>query len=251
MSERSFKIFVKQPASEYNPNWVYLLSKVMTCWLLNCMLHAVKCQCYHNRSNDLEISSVTLEWWSRTNKDTKYCPHPLTTANLPSIQEASPRSTLAQIHMDTGVTRGATQVSVVTNSKIRPNTEYLWVLKMCWIWIFGFWKINEHVHWIPLFGSQIFNYISQIVWIICDNTDPGGQGGQPPFGGFPNHGGGMRTIMHSQLQEMKEVTGFDDKAVRRAFIRKVYGILMVQLIVTAGIMAVFMFVSEVKMWADF
>ena len=68
---------------------------------------------------------------------------------------------------------------------------------------------------------------------------PGGQGGQPPFGGFPNHGGGM--------QEMQEVTGFDDKAVRRGFIRKVYGILMVQLIVTAGIMAVFMFVSEVKM----
>ena len=57
----------------------------------------------------------------------------------------------------------------------------------------------------------------------------------------------MRTIMQSQLQEMQEVTGFDDKAVRRAFIRKVYGILMVQLIVTAGIMAVFMFVSEVKM----
>ena len=45
-----------------------------------------------------------------------------------------------------------------------------------------------------------------------------------------------------------EMTGFDDKAVRRAFIRKVYGILMVQLIVTAGIMAVFMFVSEVKMY---
>lgn len=80
---------------------------------------------------------------------------------------------------------------------------------------------------------------------------PGGQqggypGGQP--GGFPNHGGGMRTFMQSQLQPMtNEMTGFDDKAVRRAFIRKVYGILMVQLIVTAGIMAVFMFVSEVKM----
>lgn len=76
---------------------------------------------------------------------------------------------------------------------------------------------------------------------------PGSQGGQPPFGGFPNHGGGMRSIMQSQMQEMQELTGFDDKAVRRAFIRKVYGILMVQLIVTAGIMAVFMFVSEVKM----
>ena len=51
--------------------------------------------------------------------------------------------------------------------------------------------------------------------------------------------------MQSQMQP--EMSGFDDKSVRRAFIRKVYGILMVQLIVTAGIMAVFMFVSEVKM----
>ena len=67
------------------------------------------------------------------------------------------------------------------------------------------------------------------------------------MGGFPNHGGGMRSMMQSQMQEMQEMTGFDDKAVRRGFIRKVYGILMVQLIVTAGIMAVFMFVSEVKM----
>ena len=81
---------------------------------------------------------------------------------------------------------------------------------------------------------------------------PGGQqggypGGNPYPGGFPNHGGGMRTFMQSQMQPMtNEMTGFDDKAVRRAFIRKVYGILMVQLIVTAGIMAVFMFVSEVK-----
>ena len=71
------------------------------------------------------------------------------------------------------------------------------------------------------------------------------QGGQTQFGGFSNHGAGMRGFMQSQMQP--GMTGFEDKSVRRAFIRKVYAILMVQLILTAGIMAVFMFVSEVKM----
>ena len=35
----------------------------------------------------------------------KECPHPLTTASLPSIREASPRSTRAQIHMDMEIIR--------------------------------------------------------------------------------------------------------------------------------------------------
>ena len=40
--------------------------------------------------------------------------------------------------------------------------------------------------------------------------------------------------------------GFGDKAIRRNFIRRVYGILMVQLAVTAGIIAIFMFNASVK-----
>jgi len=40
--------------------------------------------------------------------------------------------------------------------------------------------------------------------------------------------------------------GFGDKAIRRNFIRRVYGILMVQLAVTAGIIALFMFNASVK-----
>ena len=55
-------------------------------------------------------------------------------------------------------------------------------------------------------------------------------------------------IQGQQRQSMGqyEMRGFSDKAVRRAFIRKVYGILMFQLALTAAIMAVFMFVAEVK-----
>ena len=41
-------------------------------------------------------------------------------------------------------------------------------------------------------------------------------------------------------------SSFDDKAVRRGFIRRVYSILMFQLGVTAAIIAVFMFVAPVK-----
>jgi len=44
--------------------------------------------------------------------------------------------------------------------------------------------------------------------------------------------------------------GFSDQAVRRGFIRKVYGILMCQLVVTAAIIATFMFVHPVKMYVQ-
>jgi len=45
-----------------------------------------------------------------------------------------------------------------------------------------------------------------------------------------------------------EMQGFGDKAIRRGFIRKVYGILMCQLIVTAGIIATIMFVEPVQLY---
>ena len=76
---------------------------------------------------------------------------------------------------------------------------------------------------------------------------PGNQPPFPPFGGGPGggHHAAMRGMMQGQLQQ-HEIQGFEDKAVRRGFIRKVYGILMCQLLLTAAIMAVFMFVSPVK-----
>jgi FtsH-binding integral membrane protein len=48
-----------------------------------------------------------------------------------------------------------------------------------------------------------------------------------------------------------EMQGFGDKAVRRGFIRKVYGILMCQLLVTAGIIATLMFVEPVKQYCTY
>lgn len=44
--------------------------------------------------------------------------------------------------------------------------------------------------------------------------------------------------------------GFSDTAIRRGFIRKVYGILMCQLAVTAAVIATFMFVSHVKLYVQ-
>lgn len=43
-----------------------------------------------------------------------------------------------------------------------------------------------------------------------------------------------------------DISGFDDTAVRHGFIRKVYGILLVQLLVTIAIMCIFMFIPGVK-----
>ncbi|KAK7071199.1 hypothetical protein SK128_003819 [Halocaridina rubra] len=45
------------------------------------------------------------------------------------------------------------------------------------------------------------------------------------------------------------VDAFSEKAVRMAFIRKVYGILFIQLLITFGIVAIFIFVDSVKTYA--
>ena len=41
-------------------------------------------------------------------------------------------------------------------------------------------------------------------------------------------------------------SSFGDKAIRRAFIKKVYGILSVQLIVTMGIIAIFIYPPQIR-----
>jgi len=48
------------------------------------------------------------------------------------------------------------------------------------------------------------------------------------------------------LPTQANLSGFGEKAIRRAFIKKVYGILMVQLLLTFGIICLFMFVEPVK-----
>jgi len=45
--------------------------------------------------------------------------------------------------------------------------------------------------------------------------------------------------------------GFDDKAVRRNFIKRVYSILMVQLVITGAIISLFMFVESLKTYVRY
>ena len=47
--------------------------------------------------------------------------------------------------------------------------------------------------------------------------------------------------------EQEQMGGFSEASVRRGFIRKVYGILLCQLIITGALIAAFMFVVELKM----
>ncbi|ODM90636.1 Protein lifeguard 1 [Orchesella cincta] len=108
---------------------------------------------------------------------------------------------------------------------------------------------------------------------------PGGfpqQGGYPPPGGFPQQGGYSQQgpppagfagpgagypqggfppppphIGHFIDPEFKSDVNeftFSDKSIRMAFIRKVYAILMVQLLVTFGFVALFVMNEDVKLW---
>ncbi|KAM3955858.1 glutamate [NMDA] receptor-associated protein 1 isoform 2-T2 [Aphomia sociella] len=78
------------------------------------------------------------------------------------------------------------------------------------------------------------------------------QGGYPPQPGFAGYGeqpagyGGPS----DSVGEDGEVKGFDftEQTIRRAFIRKVYSILMCQLLVTMGFIALFIFHQPTKLW---
>ncbi|XP_010576173.1 PREDICTED: protein lifeguard 3-like [Haliaeetus leucocephalus] len=77
-------------------------------------------------------------------------------------------------------------------------------------------------------------------------------GGYPAAGGYPQPGMTMPTMPirfgddgigdGSPLQS----ADWDDRKVRHTFIRKVYAIISLQLLVTVGIIAVFTFVSPVR-----
>jgi len=61
---------------------------------------------------------------------------------------------------------------------------------------------------------------------------------------LPSNPGEWRT---SDPEKQDDIfPGFSDQAIRRAFIQKVYAILMCQLVVTGGIMAIIMFVRPIK-----
>jgi len=55
---------------------------------------------------------------------------------------------------------------------------------------------------------------------------------------------------HVGSDEPQNMQGFGEKAVRRAFIRKVYSILMCQLALTGAVIGVFMFVGTVKTYVQ-
>jgi len=66
--------------------------------------------------------------------------------------------------------------------------------------------------------------------------------------------GGAQAILKETTYDQEpnsmegELGGFGEKAVRRGFIRKVYGILMCQLLLTGGIIALFTFYHPVKLY---
>jgi len=55
---------------------------------------------------------------------------------------------------------------------------------------------------------------------------------------------------HVGSDEPQNMAGFGEMAVRRNFIRKVYSILMCQLVLTGAVIATFMFVENVKMYVQ-
>jgi len=84
------------------------------------------------------------------------------------------------------------------------------------------------------------------------------QGGYPPPGFYPQGGAGAApyvpptargyTDPEMKRDDLSEFT-FSDKTIRRAFIRKVYAILMAQLLVTFGFVALFVLNEDVKGWS--
>uniref|UniRef100_A0A8C0GQ20 Uncharacterized protein n=1 Tax=Chelonoidis abingdonii TaxID=106734 RepID=A0A8C0GQ20_CHEAB len=79
---------------------------------------------------------------------------------------------------------------------------------------------------------------------------PGGYpGGYPQPGGYPHPGVPPMSTVPMNLgdggsgeEDGLRASTWDDKSVRHTFIRKVYTIISVQLLVTVGIIAVFTFV---------
>lgn len=72
---------------------------------------------------------------------------------------------------------------------------------------------------------------------------------QPVRGGMAYTSGGYDSDAEGGNYGTDLGIGFTDKAVRRGFIRKVYGILLCQLLVTGAFIAVFTFSEPVRVWS--
>lgn len=87
---------------------------------------------------------------------------------------------------------------------------------------------------------------------------PSQQGGFPPQGPMMGANMAAATVIKEQSnynhvgsdEPNSDIGGFGEKAVRRGFIRKVYSILMSQLVLTGAVIATFMFVDPVKAYVQ-
>eukprot|EP00126_Sphaerothecum_destruens_P012493 Sdes_comp21411_c0_seq1m20043 len=72
----------------------------------------------------------------------------------------------------------------------------------------------------------------------------------PPPGQYANSNPPQGYTPQSQGMAPKHLADFDDKSVRLGFLRKVYGILSLQLFVTFGISCIFLFQEDVKYYVQ-
>ncbi|XP_055858717.1 protein lifeguard 1-like [Episyrphus balteatus] len=79
-----------------------------------------------------------------------------------------------------------------------------------------------------------------------DGIYPAPSGGFDPQG--TSVGGNYNKLVDPESQKLKNFS-FTDQSIRRAFIRKVYSILMCQLLVTFGVVALFVFHMPTQEWA--
>lgn len=101
----------------------------------------------------------------------------------------------------------------------------------------------------------MLNYLNDIS--AAGFVPPGGGYGQgppptaAPFGGPPPGAGMYGAGSYAEDPSRDEIKGFDfsDKSIRNGFIRKVYSILMVQLLITVGLIALFLYHEPTRLYA--
>lgn len=100
----------------------------------------------------------------------------------------------------------------------------------------------------------VFGFVDPSSVPITNSYGAGGPGGvyPAPSGGFDPEatsvGGNYGKLVDPESQNVKNFS-FNDQSIRRGFIRKVYSILMCQLLVTFGVVALFVYHMPTQRWA--
>jgi len=79
-----------------------------------------------------------------------------------------------------------------------------------------------------------------------ETDQPQVQAPPPPYPGPPTSSAPAPGVKFDPEAAPDGMEGFDDKAIRRNFMRKVYSILMIQLVLTGGIISCFLFIDSLK-----